>query len=142
MARASQRGQAVTETLLISWIMVIFFAATYQLFLVNNTIFRSMTAVHAELFQLAFDRNCARNDDACKWDPDNGSRVDWDKQTIPEIQLWNVPIFERFGLSDTAVSRDGHGATPKVTKVGAGPYYPICIGGFSFGDCLPFSQSP
>jgi hypothetical protein len=36
----SQRGQATTETILLTWIMVVFFAAAYQMFVVNDSIYK------------------------------------------------------------------------------------------------------
>jgi hypothetical protein len=63
--RRSERGQAATETILISWIMVMFFAVMYQLFLVNHTIYRSVAAVHQQLFEQGFRHNCLT-------DPDGG----------------------------------------------------------------------
>ncbi|HYB44184.1 MAG TPA: hypothetical protein VEL75_20580 [Candidatus Methylomirabilis sp.] len=53
-----QRGQATTETILVTWIMVAFFATMYQLFLVNHTIYRSLAAVHQQVFEQGFPHNC------------------------------------------------------------------------------------
>jgi hypothetical protein len=91
-----ERGQAMTETLLLTWILLIFIAAIYQLFLVNQSVFASLTAVHTRLFEQAFARNCSDDDPRCEYTTDNqgaGARVIWTPTTIPEI---NIPIVGLF----------------------------------------------
>ena len=53
-----ERGQATTETIMLTWLLLIFFAASYQVFLVNESVYRSMAAVHEKMFELAFPANC------------------------------------------------------------------------------------
>jgi hypothetical protein len=58
-AARCRRGQAATETLLLTLLMVVFFASTYQLFLANHSIYRTLAATHQQLFEEGFAHNCA-----------------------------------------------------------------------------------
>lgn len=89
---AGERGQATTETMLLTWIIVIFVAAVYQLFMTNQTVYRTLTIVHREMFQQAFDAN--RYDLHYAGD-DNGwhTNVILNPTTIPEVR---VPLFGVF----------------------------------------------
>lgn len=100
MARLrSERGQAVTETLMISWVLIVFIAAAHQLFLVNETIFRSMTAVHQALFRETFRHNCYQDREDCTYDGGDGRvKIIWDPAVFPEIHIRRVGLFARFGM--------------------------------------------
>lgn len=94
----SERGQATTETIVLTWIVLIFFAAIYQFHLVNQTIYRSMTAVHAALFERALFYNCAdENNDACERS-DRNATVVWNPTDFPEVRVPVVRIFQQWGL--------------------------------------------
>jgi hypothetical protein len=62
-AQRGEGGQATTETILLVWIMVVFFASMYQIFLVNHTIYRSLAATQQQLFEAAFPHNCLDSGD-------------------------------------------------------------------------------
>jgi hypothetical protein len=88
-----EQGQATTETMLLTWIIVIFVAAVYQLFMTNQTLYRTLTIVHREMFQQAFDANRAdlhyAGDDNHGWH----TNVILNPTTIPEVR---VPLFGVF----------------------------------------------
>lgn len=63
-AARCRRGQAATETILLTWIMIVFFAATYQIFLANHSISRTLATSHELLFEQAFAHNCASSGDS------------------------------------------------------------------------------
>jgi hypothetical protein len=129
-AGRSQRGQATTETILLSWIMVVFFASMYQIFLVNHTIYRSLAAVHQQLFEQGFQHNCLDDNDFCRYkaNPHTHAYVVWRTQDIPEIQVQVVGLLGRFGLEDPLLleSNLNRGECPKCKKsqMGAGPEGP------------------
>jgi hypothetical protein len=122
--RQNDRGQATIETLLLSWIVIALFAAVYQLFLVNESIYRATTAAHHQVF----DRGFARNKPDCDYTTDQAdncapsARVIWAAEDgVPESSVPILPIFRRFGLTDhielrSNVRADGR----KRTKMGSG----------------------
>lgn len=130
-----QRGQAMTETILLIWILLVFIAAIYQLFLVNHTVYSSLAVVHTRLFEQAFDRNCAEPSDDCKYTTDDrgrGARVVWSPQAVPEVVVPVVGMFDRampdgLRLESVRYGRGGFdhacpGRPCKRTKVGSGTY--------------------
>ena len=127
--KQSERGQAMIETLLLSWILILFFAATFQIFLVNESIYRSLVAVHQLLFEQAFENNCSDHDDEkCRYTSHNRNRVIWRSQDVPEIEIPVVGMFESYGLSSPLRLTSNsplHEDTFKRTKLAAGTYYPI-----------------
>jgi hypothetical protein len=127
----SQRGQAVTETLMVSWILIVFIAAAHQVFLVNETIFRSITAVHQDLFTTAYKHNCASSREECTYDGgDLKAKSIWTPEAIPEIEITRVGMFRRYGmpgnlrLTSNSPLNIGSLNCPdcKRTKLGAGTY--------------------
>ncbi len=132
------------ETILLVFVLITFVAATFQIFLVNRTVFRSLTAVHEAVFADAFDRNCAedRGDDGCEYSQDpvaDGyggvpTSVEWTPERFPEVQIPVLSVFRTDGLEggdlrlssnrpDTARPDDHCGNLPcKRTRVGAGTY--------------------
>ena len=104
----SQRGQATTETILLTWIMVVFFAAAYQMFVVNDSIYKSVSAAHRELFAAAFRYNCAdQGNSNCHYSRDRVVFV-WDPMNLPETRVPTVPIFRRVtGLPDEVLIQNG-----------------------------------
>lgn len=127
----SERGQAVSETLMISWVLIVFIAAAHQLFLVNETVFRSITAAHQSLFRTAFQHNCAEAQENCTYDGgDLRAKVIWDPAMFPELYIRRVGLFAQFGMPSgmritsnsplhlfSLTCRDC-----KRTKLGAGTY--------------------
>lgn len=133
----AERGQATTETILLTWIILMFFAAIYQTYLVNQTIYRSMTAAHALLFDVAFEHNCADDDSDCEYNSDEHAKVIWNPNDIPEVTVPVVRMFTQWGLDAggdlrlysnypgrVAEPAKGCFVTPcKKTKAGAGTYF-------------------
>jgi hypothetical protein len=131
----SESGQAVTETMLLTWLLLVFFAATYQVFLVNQSLTRSMMAVHQELFSKAFSGNCySKGNGVCRYNSDKTANITWSKTKFPEIKIRIVRLFERWGLqSDLVVRSNNRPPDPlkgcdvpcKHTKLSTGTYFPI-----------------
>ena len=117
----SQRGQAVTETILLTWILLAFVAAAFQVFLANESIFRSMTAVHQQLFQRAFDRNLGKDCGGCM-NSQADVEVVWARSDFPEVRVPVLALFQRFGAPSELVLRrlDSLGGGDKRTVVKAG----------------------
>ena len=125
------RGQALIETMLLTWLMIAFFAAVYQMFQVNQTIYRSMTAVQQKIFGLAFERNQKDTE----YDTDTGARAIWRPSEIPEVVIPTVGMFSdayalagvdpsSLRLSSNARTDDDDcpGLPCKRTKMGSGNY--------------------
>jgi hypothetical protein len=106
----SAKGTAVTETMLLSWILIIFFAAAIQIFVMNESLIRSVTAAHAEMLQSAFPHNhweydgsgsdfCVSNDDGYNntYNTDLHAKVILNRYDFPEIQVQVLGIFRLFG---------------------------------------------
>ncbi len=128
-------GTAVTETIILTWIMLVFFAAAYQMFIVNETIYRSIVAVHSQLMNDGFKHNCYETKDDCWHDTDKHAHVIWRERdefgtlAIPEIRIIAVRMFQSFGLTKSVLIRSNvHPPEPskgcsvpcKKTKMGAG----------------------
>jgi hypothetical protein len=106
-----ESGQAVTETVLLTWIMLVFVAAALQIFVLNESLFRTMTAGHAHIFQEAFKHNGWRYMgptwdvciDASDDQYETNYNVDaWGKailayQSFPEIRVQVLGLFRTFG---------------------------------------------
>lgn len=131
------------ETILLVFVLITFVAATFQIFLVNRTVFRSLTAVHETVFANAFDRNCAeaRGDDGCEYSQDPVAEgyggvptsVVWTPDQFPEVRIPILNVFRTNGLEggDLRLSSNRLDTTPddrcgnlpcKRTRVGAGTY--------------------
>lgn len=145
-ARSAERGQAATETMMLTWIVLLFFAAAYQIFMVNETLYRSMTTVHAKMFSLAFEHNCYEDEDRCRFNVDGHAQPIWREQDFPEVRIPTIQMFVRFGLpAKLLIESNQFPPEPskgcprpcKRTRTGAGTYYPIMNCVFSFGGCLP-----
>jgi hypothetical protein len=142
---ASQAGQAMTETIMLTWLLLLFFAATYQVFLVNETVYRSMTAVHQRLFARAFPSNCYDDgDEKCKYNTDATANVIWRKQDFPELQVRTVKLFAKWGMPGNllvhsnvweAEPAKGCDVPCKHTKMAVGTYWPIMGCAFWY-NCL------
>jgi len=124
LTRGDERGQAMVETLLLSWLLIFFIAAAYQIFMVNETIFRSLAAVHQVLFTQAFENNCAdKGTQECRYTSGDRNRVTWSPADVPEVRIPVVGLFQDYGLPSPLELKSLAGF--KQTKVGAGTYYPI-----------------
>jgi hypothetical protein len=137
--RPQERGQAAIETILLSFVLITFVAAMFQVYLVNQTVYRSLTAAHAALFSHAFERNkCDEESSECQYSSDPNAenlggvapRVIWGPAELPEVAIPVVGMFRRYGLggdlrlwsSKRASDDDCPGRPCKRTKVGAGTY--------------------
>src|SRR3954462_1009287 len=90
----STNGQALTEALLVSWLLLIFIAGMWQLFVVNDTIFRSLAAVDTIIFKKAYARNKSTTD----YDRDRPGHssvvVVWGRPELPEAEFPVVNMFK------------------------------------------------
>ena len=75
----SERGTSVTETLLLTWLLLVFIAAALQIFIMNESLYRSLTATHAQMFIDGFKHN--------HWEYDAGT---WDNDCTGDIVSWNT----------------------------------------------------
>lgn len=138
--RTDQRGQAAIETILLSFVLITFIAAMFQVYRVNQTVFRSIATAHAILFAHAFERNrCDEESSECQYTTDPNAeglggiapRVIWGPPELPEVAIPIVSMFRRYGLNDDnlrlwsskrVTDDDCPGRPCKRTKVGAGTY--------------------
>jgi hypothetical protein len=135
---AGSHGQALIETMLLTWIMLVFVAAAYQLFIANRQITASLVHVHAKMMAGAFQHNC--HDDNTECTNDDGrlrSAVIWNKTNIPEVQVSRLNMF-RYRLPEDMqiASNSPRNGTPdpycdpqdpscKRTRAAAGTYQSI-----------------
>jgi hypothetical protein len=93
MKPGSERGTSVTEVILLTWLMLVFFAAALQIFIMNESLFRSLTATHAQMFQYAYQHNGWKNQDRYKYNTDTNAKVIWRFQDFPEIRVQVLGMF-------------------------------------------------
>lgn len=104
------RGQAVTETMLLTWVILVFIAAALQIFVMNESLYRSMTAAHAAMFREAFTHNHWRyqgpESDLCvdevdthwtNFNVDDHGKAILNYQNYPEIRVQVLGLFRTFG---------------------------------------------
>jgi hypothetical protein len=76
----TETGTSVTETILLTWLLLVFFAAALQIFIMNESLFRSITATHAQMLKDGFSHN--------HWQYDGGT---WESDCNPPEQAsWNT----------------------------------------------------
>lgn len=140
--RRGQRGQATTELLVCSWVILFFMAVAIQLFRVDRAVFKSLTAAHATHFEEAINLyNCADPEPDCTYDGGAvRTRVEWDPSKMPSVLIPTIRLFESslapfvYIESNNPLNFDyGDGSHPcptlstcKRTKMAAGTYEPIC----------------
>jgi hypothetical protein len=110
---SGQRGQAMTETLLMTLPLVILLAAVYQIFLADEYVFRLATRAHARLFtEAAFPSNSTSRSYLWRF-------VDWDG---PEQYVPVVGFFRLYGLSreDMRIRSARSSGLPKRVAIGVG----------------------
>lgn len=121
----SQKGQAFTETLLVSWLLFIFIAAMWQLFIVNDTIFRSLAAVHSLLFADGY----GRNQDTTGYSRD-AVVVVWDRPRLPEAEIPVINMFKAaVGRTSIKLRSNVQADRRKRTFMGSGTAGPSNAGG-------------
>ncbi|MBI2834478.1 MAG: hypothetical protein HYX76_08630 [Acidobacteria bacterium] len=121
---ASDRGQAITETMLLTWILVLLIAMAWQLFIVNDTVFRSVTAVHADLFRQGYQANKSSK----TYNSDSNAKVIWNTTDIPEIEIPVIGMFRGVLPSSIRIRSNVRGPEPakgcpvpcKKSKMAAG----------------------
>jgi hypothetical protein len=100
--------------------MVVFFAAMYQLFLVNDSIYKAITAVHREVFARGFAHNCFDyNNPNCRYDPRH-ARIVWSRPQFPEIRVGVTPMFRGPGGLPSEVLIENGPGRPKRTEMASG----------------------
>lgn len=140
-----ERGTAVTETLLLTWIIIVVVAASLQLFRVNQAIYSSITTAHMLMFEGALEANCFEQSDKCIFNSDGHAQVKWTPAKMPEILVERVGMFASRLTAPLRLTAWSGAATKRAdgykrTRMGAGTYYPICRCA-SFGGCLDSLQS-
>jgi hypothetical protein len=139
--RRPDRGQATTETILLTWLLILFIAAVYQIFLVHDNMFRAMSRAEERMFSRAFERNCYDDRADCDYTMDQdrsgglGARIVWNEENLPEVNVPVVSLFRRFGLEegihiqsnaqDRIGADEGSSSCPypcKRTKMASGTY--------------------
>ena len=134
-----QRGTAVTETMLLTWIVILFIAAALQLFRTNQAIYSSVVSAHMQMFEGAWQHNCFDKKSKCVYNSDLHAQVRWHPTNMPEVLVPKVGLFSSYlpgelrlrAWPDAATKRnDGY----KRTRMGAGTYYPICQCAGLLGD--------
>lgn len=126
-----ERGTAVTETLMLTWILVAFIAGAFQLFRVNQAIYSSVVSAHTQMFNGAWTANCFGKSAKCIYNSDRHAQVRWHETNMPEILVTPVGLFQQQLTGELRLRAWPGAATPrrdgyKRTRMGAGAYYPIC----------------
>ena len=134
-----ERGTAVTETLMLTWILILFVAAALQLFRVNQAIYLSVTTAHAQMFSGAWAANCFNKSSRCIYNSDRHAQVRWHPTNMPEVLVPTVGMFRSWLPGQLRLAAWPGAATPrrdgiKRTRMGAGTYYPACQ--CVTGDCM------
>lgn len=135
-----ERGTAVTETLLLTWIIIVFVAGSLQLFRVNQAIYSSITTAHMLMFEGAWDANCYKRSNKCVFNSDDHAQVKWTEVKMPEILVERVGMFASRLPANLRLKAWSGASTKRAdgykrTRMGAGTYYPICQCA-SFGGCM------
>ena len=100
-----QRGTAVTETMMLTWIVILFVAATLQLFRTNQAIYSSIVGAHLLMFEGAWKANCYQKQDKCIYNSDGHAQVIWRPQDMPEVLVPKVGMFQAYLPGELAAAR-------------------------------------
>ena len=120
-----EAGQAFTETMLVSWFLLVFIAGMWQLFIANETLYRSIAAAHF----MAFERARPRNLSTIDYDPKQVIII-WGKPWMPEAEFPVIHMFQKaVGRPTIAVVSNVSGDRRKRTRMGAGTAGPDGAGG-------------
>lgn len=135
-----QRGTAVTETLMLTWVIILFIAAALQLFRTNQAIYSSVVSAHLQMFEGAWKANCFDKSNKCIYNSDLHAQVRWHPTNMPEVLVPKVGLFRSYLQGELRLRAWPGAATPrkdgyKRTRMGAGTYYPICQCA-GFGGCM------
>jgi hypothetical protein len=126
-----ERGTAVTETLMLTWIVIVFIAAALQLFRVNQAIYSAVTSAHMQMFNGAWRANCFNKTSRCIYNSDLHAQVRWHPTNMPEVLVESIGMFRQYLIGELRLRAWPGAATPrrdgyKRTRMGAGTYHPIC----------------
>src|SRR5262249_44803098 len=101
---------------LLTWILLAFVATAFQVFLVNESMYRSLTAVHQQVFQKAYALNSSNVSQ-------QEVAVDWTESAFPETRVPVLALFEKYyGLpSNLSLSRGKNGNRRTVVLAGTEP---------------------
>lgn len=143
----SERGTAVTETLMLTWLIIVFVAAGLQLFRVNQAIYSSVTSAHMQMFNGAWKANCFNKRNQCIYNSDLHAQVRWHPTNMPEVNVPRVGMFRNRLPANMQLKAWQGAATPrrdgyKRTRMGAGTYYPICKCAMLSGCMTSLHQVP
>ncbi len=126
----SERGQAVTETMLVTWLLLVFMAAMWQLFIANDTVFRSIAAARVIAFTRAYERNKVTVDYGREQVTVIWSRPDMPEAEIPVINMFkgavgarSIPIVSNVNADRHKRTRVGSGTAGPAGGAGIGRYY-------------------
>jgi hypothetical protein len=149
-----ETGTSVTESMLLTWLILVFVAAALQIFVMNESLYRSLTATHAKMMTDGFshnhwqydagswDNNCAS--DYHSWNTyntDEHAKEIWNYQDFPEIRVQVLGMFQWWGGSPTIDIKSNYPGRPpepdkgcpdypcKKIKMGAGTAGPTDEGG-------------
>ena len=70
---------------MLTWIVIVFVAASFQLFRVNQAIYSSVAIAHTKMFDGAWQANCFNKTNRCIYNSDGHAQVKWDPTNMPEV---------------------------------------------------------
>lgn len=116
---------------MLTWIVIVFVAASFQLFRVNQAIYSSIAIAHTKMFDGAWLANCFNKANRCIYNSDGHAQVRWDPTNMPEVRVPVVGMFRSRLVGQLRLQAWPGAASPrrdgmKRTRMGAGTYYPIC----------------
>lgn len=130
---------------MLTFILVVFVAAAFQLSRVNQAIYSSIVSAHWQMFEGAWPHNCAKKSSNCIYNSDKWAQVKWEENKMPEIIVRPVGLFQSRLPATMRLQAWPGAATPrrdgyKRTRMGAGTYYPICRCSYGSG-CMESQYS-
>jgi hypothetical protein len=143
----NERGTAVTETIMLTWIIIVFVAASLQLFRVNQALYSSITTAHWMMFEGAWAANCYDKSNKCIYNSDGHAQVKWSPEKMPEVLVERIGMFASRLPANMRLRAWSGAATPRAdgikrTRMGAGAYYPICKCAMAGGCMTSLSSVP
>jgi len=107
----SARGQAITETVLMTWGLVLLIAIVVQAFLIDQTAFTLTTKAHARLFkEIAYPGNT----------PGRGYSQGTVTMDGPDSYVPMIGYFRKYGLTREDLHIRSTGGGPKKLTIGRG----------------------
>ena len=119
------RGQAITETVLMMWGLVLLIAIMVQAFLIDQTAFTLVTNAHAKLFNdIAYKRN--------------SFRTGYSQQTVSmggsDANVPMIGYFRQYGLTSDDLRIRNRGGGAKKLTIGSGTASDIATGVAGLAD--------